>query len=341
MIKPSTKTTLSTRTHTAMFPPVKTFNLGNIRSAATKTATPMIDTLKKNKKNLTDEERATVMKAKAIWHHGPNGEPSPAVWKSEVDGETWFVTNTHRAFQATKTLDSAIKAFHDVIKKTASKGDPTGTNLYVLKQYFDQAEEIPNGTIKPVDIPHMRRCLQTGLIEIVGGRTGVLRLTDKGRQAIRGTDAVACDTRPTRRASGKGCLAPLMKKSALSNDEIEQQLKGIHNAPQSKPTDVPNTYEYIPPPNGDRTTIMTHLAEAQDEFFVDHGYLPEGTIHFDYQGADIHNPFLEPTGRTDVYPVPYYGDAFMNSEFMTRPVEDMIRIINRLRNRAPLGWLPG
>jgi hypothetical protein len=170
--------------------------LGNIRSAATKTATPMIDTLKKNKKNLTDEERATVMKAKAIWHHGPNGEPSPAVWKSEVDGETWFVTNTHRAFQATKTLDSAIKAFHDVIKKTASKGDPTGTNLYVLKQYFDQAKEIPNGTIKPVDIPHLRRCLQTGLIEVIGGRTGVLRLTDKGRQAIRGTDAVACDTRP-------------------------------------------------------------------------------------------------------------------------------------------------
>jgi len=102
-------------------PPVKAFNLGDIRTAETKTAAPMIDTLKKNKKNLTDEERETVMKAKAIWHHGPKGEPSPAVWKSEVDGETWFVTNTHRAFLAKKTLDSAINAFHDVIKNTAAK----------------------------------------------------------------------------------------------------------------------------------------------------------------------------------------------------------------------------
>jgi hypothetical protein len=167
--------------------PVKAFNLSDnrmIKTAATKTAAPRIDTLKNNKKNLTDEERARVMEAKAIWHHGPKGEPSPAVWKSEVDGETWFVTNTHRAFQAEKTLDSAIEAFHGFIKTTAAKGDPTGTNLYVLKQYFEQADEIPNGALKPVDVPHMRRCLQTGLIEVVGGRGVVLRLTKSGRQAL-------------------------------------------------------------------------------------------------------------------------------------------------------------
>lgn len=82
-------------------------------------ASPKMDTLKKNKVPLTDEERDLVMERKAVWHHGKEGAPSPAVWKSKVKDQTWYVTNTHRAFQAKKTLKSAIKIFHDFIKGTA------------------------------------------------------------------------------------------------------------------------------------------------------------------------------------------------------------------------------
>jgi len=76
-------------------------------------------TLKDNKKPLTDEERDEVMKAKATWHHGPNGEETPAVSKAIVRGETVYFTYTHRAFQSAPTLKGAIKAYHDFIKETA------------------------------------------------------------------------------------------------------------------------------------------------------------------------------------------------------------------------------
>lgn len=76
-------------------------------------------TLKKNKVKLTDEERSEVLKSKAIWHHGLKGQPSPAVWKSEVNGKTWYVTNTHRSYNVTSTLKGTIKRYHDFIKGTA------------------------------------------------------------------------------------------------------------------------------------------------------------------------------------------------------------------------------
>ena len=80
---------------------------------------PAMKALKKGKVKLTDDERDEVMKAKAVWHHGADGAETPAVWKSVVNGKTWFVTNTHRAYQARKTLKAAIKAYHDFIKSTA------------------------------------------------------------------------------------------------------------------------------------------------------------------------------------------------------------------------------
>lgn len=80
-----------------------------------------MDTLKKNKVPLIDEERAEVMKKKAVWHHGPNGEETPAVWKSKnkKTGKVTYVTNTHRAYQTRPTLKGAISIYHSFIKGTA------------------------------------------------------------------------------------------------------------------------------------------------------------------------------------------------------------------------------
>jgi predicted nucleotidyltransferase len=79
---------------------------------------PQVKTLKANKKPLTDEERSQVMQAKAVWHHSPSGEETPAVWKAMVKGKTWYCCNTHRAIQINPTLKGAIKAF-EFIKTTA------------------------------------------------------------------------------------------------------------------------------------------------------------------------------------------------------------------------------
>ncbi|MHA1469104.1 MAG: hypothetical protein ACTSSP_00935 [Candidatus Asgardarchaeia archaeon] len=79
---------------------------------------PEMKTLKKNRRTLTDEERKKVMEAGAVWHHGPNGESTPAVWKAVVNGKTWYVCNTHRAYQCKPTLKGAIKEF-DFIETTA------------------------------------------------------------------------------------------------------------------------------------------------------------------------------------------------------------------------------
>lgn len=79
-----------------------------------------LEALKKNKVALSAEERETVMKAKAVWHHGPNGEETPAVWKSQdKKGETTFITNTHRAYDKAPTLKGAINSYHKFIKGTA------------------------------------------------------------------------------------------------------------------------------------------------------------------------------------------------------------------------------
>jgi len=79
---------------------------------------PKMKALKAGKTALSPEERALVMKSKAVWHH--NGEhASPAVWKSMVNGVAWYVTNTHRAYNVTKTLKGTIERFHKFIKGTS------------------------------------------------------------------------------------------------------------------------------------------------------------------------------------------------------------------------------
>lgn len=79
---------------------------------------PRMKALKRGRRKLSPEERKQVIKAGAVWHHGPNGEESPAVWKSIVDGKTWYVCNTHRAMQAKPNLSAAIGTFK-FIKTTA------------------------------------------------------------------------------------------------------------------------------------------------------------------------------------------------------------------------------
>ena len=80
---------------------------------------PAFKVLKKNEVPLADAERDEVLKAKAVWHHGPNGEPSSAVWKAEVNGKTWYATNTHRAYNVTPTLKGTIRRYHEFIKGTS------------------------------------------------------------------------------------------------------------------------------------------------------------------------------------------------------------------------------
>lgn len=77
---------------------------------------PNMEILKKNKIPLKEEERKEVMDSGATW--GMDNNPTPAVWKVEVDGKMWYVCNTHRAFQCRPTLKGAIKSY-DFIETTS------------------------------------------------------------------------------------------------------------------------------------------------------------------------------------------------------------------------------
>ena len=103
----------STMAHAPLLPEKKRQDLNEGKGE------PEFKTLKKNKKPLTDEERAEVMKSGATWNMGSGGKPSPAVWKAVVDGKTWYVTNTHRAYNVRPTLKGAISRYHKFIKTTA------------------------------------------------------------------------------------------------------------------------------------------------------------------------------------------------------------------------------
>ncbi len=89
--------------------------------------------LKEHRIEMTKAELDEVFKRKAVWHHGINGEETPAVWKShdvarsvEEAGNTktpirhdLYITNTHRAMAVSPTLKGAINKYHSFIKGTA------------------------------------------------------------------------------------------------------------------------------------------------------------------------------------------------------------------------------
>lgn len=90
--------------------------------------TPPFKALRKGRQKLSPQERAICMKQKAVWHNRlkrnkRTGEmmhlATPAVWKAEVNGKTWYVTNTHRAYNVTPTLNGTIGRYHRFIKSTA------------------------------------------------------------------------------------------------------------------------------------------------------------------------------------------------------------------------------
>jgi hypothetical protein len=78
-----------------------------------------ISDYKKLRTELSDEERAEVMKRGAVWHHGQKGEETPAVWKAKKDGKEYFITNTHRYGAVKKSLTAAINAYHNGVKQSA------------------------------------------------------------------------------------------------------------------------------------------------------------------------------------------------------------------------------
>lgn len=72
---------------------------------------PSLKVLKKNRRQLEPDERRMVLRKKATWHNHGEKKPAPGVWKSVVDGKSWYVCNTHRAAAVKPTLSAAIKAF--------------------------------------------------------------------------------------------------------------------------------------------------------------------------------------------------------------------------------------
>jgi hypothetical protein len=81
--------------------------------------TPSIKELKANKVNLTDEERSKAISNKCVWDDGPNGKETCAIWKAKISGKVYYCSNTHRAYSCERSLDEAIKKFHEYVKESS------------------------------------------------------------------------------------------------------------------------------------------------------------------------------------------------------------------------------
>ncbi len=80
---------------------------------------PAHKVLKDNVVDITDAERSKIMSAKAVWHHGKDGNATPAIKKSVVRGKTYYWSATHRCFMSAETLAKAIKDFFKTVKPSS------------------------------------------------------------------------------------------------------------------------------------------------------------------------------------------------------------------------------
>jgi hypothetical protein len=65
---------------------------------------PELKTLKARRRSLSPEEK-----------HEAGDAP---VWKADVNGRTWYVVNTHRAYQAKPTVKAAAYAWHNGVEQS-------------------------------------------------------------------------------------------------------------------------------------------------------------------------------------------------------------------------------
>lgn len=71
--------------------------------------------LKENRKDVSPEERKKIKSLGGVWSNG-----DLAVWKSvDSKGNITWVTNTHRAYETAKSIDSIVNKFLTVIKETS------------------------------------------------------------------------------------------------------------------------------------------------------------------------------------------------------------------------------
>lgn len=83
------------------------------------------------------------------------------------------------------------------------------------------------------------------------------------------------------------------------------------------------------------TDQMAHeAAEINFEIVVAHGVV-ECKTGFVWRDTFIHNPFADPQyGAFDVDPVQHYGDAYLNSIFVTDPAKALQMAQQQLRDTA-------
>lgn len=68
-----------------------------------------------------------------------------------------------------------------------------------------------------------------------------------------------------------------------------------------------------------RMTYAKLIADINDATNEKYGDL-ETEVSFEFEGFNVHNPFMDVTGRFEVDPIEEYGDSFINSKFYN-PIE--------------------
>lgn len=80
---------------------------------------PSLKTLKDNIVDLSDDELAKVMAAKATWNSSNSKKPTPAIKKAVVRNKTYYFSNTHRTWASAKSLSKALKDFKNIVKPSS------------------------------------------------------------------------------------------------------------------------------------------------------------------------------------------------------------------------------